>query len=94
MESQHRRDEWHVEQVKSVLERMHIISCMAVAAEVGISPASVYSFLINSLGKQKVCGQCIPNVLNADQRVMCVHLSTTIGEMKAMHSLIAFWWLK
>jgi len=77
VESQHWQDECHVEQVKSVLERMHSISCMAVAAEVGISPASVYSFLNNSLGKQKVCGQCSPHVLNPDQRVMRVHLSTT-----------------
>jgi hypothetical protein len=66
-----------VEQVKFVLEHMHSISCTAVAAEVGISPASVYPFLINSLGKQKVCGQCIPHVLNPDQRVMRVHISTT-----------------
>jgi hypothetical protein len=28
-----------------------IISCMAVATEVGISPASVYHILTNSLGK-------------------------------------------
>ena len=77
VESQHRRDECHVEEVKYVLECMHNISCMAVAAEVGISPASVYPFLINSLGKQKICGQCIPYVLIPDQKAMCVHLSTT-----------------
>ena len=35
-------DECHMEQVESVLEHTHIISCMAVATEVGISPASVY----------------------------------------------------
>ena len=77
VESQHWRDECHVEQVKSVRKHMHSISCTAVAAEVGISPASVYPFLINSLGKQKVCGHCIPHVLNPDQRAMRVHLSTT-----------------
>ena len=41
----------HMEQVKSVLERWHSISCMAVATEIGISPAGVYPFLINSLEK-------------------------------------------
>jgi hypothetical protein len=44
-------DEHHTEQVKSVCERMCIISCMAFATEVGISPASVYHILANSLGR-------------------------------------------
>jgi len=44
-------DEHHMEQVKSVLEHMCIISCMAFATEVGISPASVYRILANSLGR-------------------------------------------
>jgi hypothetical protein len=35
-------DELHVEHVESVFQHMHIISYMAVAAEVRISPASVY----------------------------------------------------
>jgi hypothetical protein len=76
VESPSATDECHVEQVKSVLEHMHSISCTAVATEVGISSASVYHFLINSLGKRNVCGQCIQLVLNADQRAMRVHLST------------------
>jgi hypothetical protein len=43
-------DECHVKQVKSVLEHMHSISCIAVATEV-ISPTSVYHTFTNSLGK-------------------------------------------
>ena len=35
-------DEFHMEQVKSVHEHMHSISCKAIAIEDGISPASVY----------------------------------------------------
>jgi hypothetical protein len=65
-------NECHVEQVKNVLERVLSISCTAVAIEVGISPASVYPFPINNMGKRKVCGY----VLNADQRATYVHLST------------------
>jgi len=45
-------DECHMEQVKSVLEHTHSISCMATITEVGISP-NVYHILNNSLGKQK-----------------------------------------
>ena len=56
---------------------MYSISCMAIATEVGISPASVYHILTNSLGKWKVCAQWIPHVLNNDQRVMCVLLTIT-----------------
>jgi hypothetical protein len=47
------RDERHMEQVKSVLEHMHSISCTANFTKNGISPASVYHILTNSLGKQK-----------------------------------------
>jgi len=36
-------DEYYMEQVKSVLECMHSISCMAIAKEVGISPAFTVS---------------------------------------------------
>jgi len=36
-------DECHMEQVKSVLECMRSISCMAIATEVGISPAFTVS---------------------------------------------------
>jgi len=44
-------EERHVEQVKSILECTYSISCMAVATEVGTSPASVYHILTNTLGK-------------------------------------------
>jgi len=44
-------DECQVKQVKSVLEPVHSISCMAVATEVIISLTSVYHTLTNSLGK-------------------------------------------
>jgi hypothetical protein len=44
-------DERHLKQVKSVLEHTCSISCMAVATEVGISPASVCHILTNSLGE-------------------------------------------
>jgi hypothetical protein len=78
-------DECHVEHMKSVRECMHSISCTAVATEVGISPASVDPPLINSLGKRKVCGQCILHVLNADQiamRVIFPPLISSVGEMR------------
>jgi hypothetical protein len=46
-------DEFHMEQVESVHERMRCISCTGIATEDGISPASVYLIITNSLGKQK-----------------------------------------
>jgi hypothetical protein len=70
-------DERHVKQMKSVLEGMHSISCMAIAIEVRISPASVYHIFTNSLGKRKVCAKRIPHMLNDDQRAMCVLLADT-----------------
>ena len=42
-------DECHMEQVKSVLECRHSISCMATVTKVWIFPASVYCTLTNSL---------------------------------------------
>jgi hypothetical protein len=39
--------------VKSVVERIGNILCTAIATEVGISPASVFHILTNSLGKEK-----------------------------------------
>jgi uracil DNA glycosylase len=65
-----------VNQVKFVLEGTRSISCTAIATEVGISPASVYHILTNSLGKRKVCAKWIPHVLNDDQRAMRVLLAT------------------
>jgi transposase len=47
------RDKRHVEQVKSVLEHTHSISCTATVTEIGITPASVYHILTNSSEKQK-----------------------------------------
>jgi len=47
-------DEFHMEQVKSVREHMLSISCTEIAIEDGLSPASVYLIIANSLGKQKV----------------------------------------
>ena len=47
------RDERHMEQVQSVPEHTHSISCMATVTENGISPASVYRIPTNSFGKQK-----------------------------------------
>ena len=44
-------NEHHTEQVKSVLEHMCIISCVAFGTEVGISLANVYRILANSLGR-------------------------------------------
>jgi hypothetical protein len=57
-----------------------------------ISPANVYHILTNSLGKQKVCAKWIPQVLNDDQRTMCVLATTHLQhrEMKAVYSSIAF----
>jgi transposase len=70
-------DELHVNQVKFVLEGTRSISCMAIATEVRISPASVYRILTNSLGKREVCAKWIPHVLNDDQRAMRVLLTNT-----------------
>jgi len=44
-------DECHVEQVESVLEHIRSISCMTIATEIRIPPASVYGILTTSLGK-------------------------------------------
>ena len=44
-------DECHMEQVGSVLEHTHSMSCMTVATDVRISPANVYGILTTSLGK-------------------------------------------
>jgi len=44
-------DECHMEQVESVLEYTRSISCMTIATEVRISPASVFCTFINILGK-------------------------------------------
>jgi hypothetical protein len=69
-------DERHVEQVQSVIKSTHSISCMAIATEVRISPATVYRILTSSLGKQKVCPQWIPHMLNDDPRAMSVLVTT------------------
>jgi hypothetical protein len=45
-------------------------------SEFGISPASVYHIIINSLGKRKFCTKWIPHVLNDNQRAMRVLLAT------------------
>jgi hypothetical protein len=65
-----------MEQVKSVLEHTFIILCMAVAAVVRISTASVYCILTSSLGRRKVCAKQIPHVPNDNQTAMRV-LATT-----------------
>jgi transposase len=86
-------DECHVKQLKFVLEGTRSISCTAIATEVGISPASVYCILTNSLGERKVCAKWIPHVPKMTKEP-CMFFSPTpicsVGEMKAMHSLIAF----
>jgi len=69
-------DEFHMEHVKPVREHMHSISCMGIAIEDEISPASVYFIFSNSLGKRKVCAKWIPHVLNNDQRAMHVIATT------------------
>jgi hypothetical protein len=63
--------------VKSVLDCTRSISCTVIAAEVGISPASVYRIFIKSLGNRKVWAKWIPHVLNDAQRAMCVLLANT-----------------
>jgi len=80
-------DECNMEKVKSVLENMHSIICMAVATEVSVCPANVYHILTNSLEKQKVYAKWIPQALYDDQRTMCVLLASAHqqhGEMKAV----------
>jgi hypothetical protein len=47
---------------------------LAFAAEVSISPASVFPILINNLGKWGVCAKWIPHMLSDDQRAMHVLL--------------------
>jgi hypothetical protein len=69
-------DEFHMEQVKSVHEHMHSISCIGISIGDGISPASVYLILTYSLGKRKVCAKWIPHMLNNDQRAMHIIATT------------------
>lgn len=70
-------DECHVEQMKSVLECTHSISCIAITTDVRISPAVVYCNFPNSLGKQKVCVEWILNVFSDDQQAVFVVLAAT-----------------
>jgi histone-lysine N-methyltransferase SETMAR len=70
-------DELHVNQGNFVLEGTCSISYTAIATEVGISPASVYCILTNSLGKRKVCAKWIPHLLSDDQTAMRVLLANT-----------------
>jgi hypothetical protein len=70
-------NELHMNQVKFVIKGLHSISSTTIATDVGISPASVYRILSNSLGKRKVCAKWIPHVLNDDQRTMRVPLANT-----------------
>jgi hypothetical protein len=63
-------------QVKFVVAHISNISCVAIATEVGISPASVYHILTNSLGKGKVCTKWIPHLLDNEQRATCVFCTT------------------
>jgi hypothetical protein len=46
-------DKRHMEQVKSVLEHTHSISCTATVTETAFSSASVYHILTNGLGNKK-----------------------------------------
>jgi hypothetical protein len=68
--------ECHMEQVKPVIERKGNISCRAVTTEAGISPASVYHILTNSLGKGNICTMRIEHMLDNDQRTTCVLITT------------------
>jgi hypothetical protein len=52
------------------------MSFTIIVTAVGISSASTYSILTNSVGKWKVCVKWIPYLLNDDQRAMRV-LATT-----------------
>jgi hypothetical protein len=77
-------DEHHVEQVKSVLERTHSISCMATAINIGISPASVYHIVTKSLKKQKLV-QSQFHTSSTMTKQPCVFLPQpicSIGDMK------------
>jgi hypothetical protein len=73
----------HLQQMNATWNKWNLslnvcsISCTAIAKEVRISPASVYSILTNSLGKWKVCAKWIPHMLKNDQRAMHVLLATT-----------------
>jgi len=71
------KDERHVEQVTSVLERTRNISGTTVATEVGILTANVCRILTNSMGKRKFCAKWNPRMLNDDHRSMRVLLATT-----------------
>jgi hypothetical protein len=72
-------DEHHVERVQHVLESTHSISCISIATEVRISPASVYHILTSSSGKQKVCGKWISHGLNDDPRAISVLVTTYLS---------------
>ena len=70
-------DEFHMEQVKPVLECTRSTSCRGIAKEDAISPASLYHTLTNSWGKQTVCEKWIPHMLNDDQGAMHILLATS-----------------
>jgi hypothetical protein len=78
--------------MKFVVERIGNISCTAIATEVGISPASVYHIITNSLGKGKVRTKWIPHVLDNEQRAtLFASLSIcSVGDLKATNSSTAF----
>jgi hypothetical protein len=48
-----------MEKIKPVLAHTRSISCVAIATETRISPASVYHILTNILGKEKDCAKWI-----------------------------------
>jgi hypothetical protein len=78
-----------MEQVKSVLELMHCISHMAVATEVGTSPASVYHILTNTLGNENFVHSGFHMWSTLTKESCMFYLSPPIcciGEMEAVHS--------
>jgi len=84
-------DECHMEQVKSVFECIHSISCMAMATEVGISPA----FTVPSStawGNEKFvrCGlHTCTTMTNGPHMFLPPHICSC-GDIKAVHSWITF----
>jgi hypothetical protein len=83
--------ESHMEQVKSVLEYVYSISCMAVATEVWISPASVYHILPTAWVNQGLCKVDLTHVQQWPKSQICCscyHPSAALEKWKPLSHVV------
>ena len=83
-------DKCHMEQVESVLEHMHSISCMTVATEVRISPASAYGILTTSLHNEKFVQGGVHICSTMTKQPCMFFLPQPTYNIREMHSSVAF----